>query len=202
MDAISFASDRAINFLQSSTGKSAAILFSSGVERNNWVNAKMLKLVALFALVMIVTAQMGPGGPGGPGGPFRMEIPGVSAASMERLHQMMNPRPNGFQEFRQRIEQWENSLPEAERQAAQAHRERMRQRHREFMEKGIPGVSKESMQRLHEMMRNSRPEGREAFRQRMDEWVNSLSPEERAAAEAHRQQMRERFRNFRNRQAQ
>ncbi|CAJ0591027.1 unnamed protein product [Cylicocyclus nassatus] len=142
----------------------------------------MMKLLALLALAMAVAA-----------GPGMMEdIPGVSQANMERLRQSLNPRPNGPEEFRRKMQEWENSLPTAERAAAQAHREQMQERHHaEFLQRGIPGVSAASMDRLRQIM-TPRPNGPEEFRQKMNEWINSLPPEDKAAAEAHEQQMRQR----------
>ncbi|CAJ0591006.1 unnamed protein product, partial [Cylicocyclus nassatus] len=75
----------------------------------------MLKLLTLFALAIGITARPGE----------MRDIPGVSAANMERLRQMMNPRPNGREEFKQRMQEWENSLPAAERTAVQTHRKQM-----------------------------------------------------------------------------
>ncbi|CAJ0591002.1 unnamed protein product [Cylicocyclus nassatus] len=144
----------------------------------------MLKLLALFAFATGIAARPGE----------MRDIPGVSAANMERLRQMMNPRPNGREEFKQRMQEWENSLPAAERTAVQNHRRQMfERRHAELLQRGIPGVSDSSMDRLRQMM-NPLPEGREAFQQKMDEWINSLPPADKAAAEAHREQMRQRHR--------
>ncbi|VDM72730.1 unnamed protein product, partial [Strongylus vulgaris] len=105
---------------------------------------------------------------------------------MEKLRQMLNPRPNGFEAFKQKITEWENSLPEAEKQAARTHREQMRKKfHEEFLKRDIPGVSAAGMAKLREIM-STPPNGREEFKQRMDTWVSGLSPADKAAAEAHR----------------
>ncbi|CAJ0591121.1 unnamed protein product [Cylicocyclus nassatus] len=131
----------------------------------------MLKLLVLLALAMAI-----------PAAPCAMEdIPGVSKANMERLRQIMDPRL--------RIEEWENSLPEAERIAAIAHRERIQDKHLTvFLRRDIPGVSKASMDRLRQIL-NPRPEGPGDFEQKINEWINSLPPEDKAAAEAHRAEM-------------
>ncbi|CAJ0590892.1 unnamed protein product [Cylicocyclus nassatus] len=141
----------------------------------------MLKILAFLALVTVITARRG----------WTRDIPGVSAANMEKLHQIMNPRPHGREEFRRRFLEWENSLPPAEKAAAQAHRERRRNRHRKMLEQGIPGVSAASMTKLRQMM-EPLPEGRGAFREKMHEWMNSLPPEDKKAAEAYREQVRQR----------
>ncbi|KAK6753745.1 hypothetical protein RB195_012999 [Necator americanus] len=52
----------------------------------------------------------------------------------------------------------------------------------------IPGISAESMAKLREML-NPRPANREAFKQVMEKWKGTLSATERAAADAHREQM-------------
>ncbi|EYC01566.1 hypothetical protein Y032_0106g3761 [Ancylostoma ceylanicum] len=43
------------------------------------------------------------------------DIPGVSAASMEKLRQIMNPRPTSREEFKQKMHQWKSGLSESER---------------------------------------------------------------------------------------
>ncbi|CAJ0591003.1 unnamed protein product [Cylicocyclus nassatus] len=134
----------------------------------------MLKLLVFLALAMAIAAT-----------PCAMEdIPGVSKANMDRLRQIMDPRP--------RIEEWENSLPTAEKAAAIAYREQIHEKHHaEFLSKDIPGVSKASMDRLRQIM-NPRPDGPEDFEKKINEWIDSLPPEDKAAAEAHREEMHKR----------
>ncbi|EPB78427.1 hypothetical protein ANCCEY_02493 [Ancylostoma ceylanicum] len=57
------------------------------------------------------------------------DIPGVSAENMAKLRQIMTPRPTSREEFKQKITEWKNGLPEAEKAAAEAHRQKMRELH-------------------------------------------------------------------------
>ncbi|CAJ0591005.1 unnamed protein product [Cylicocyclus nassatus] len=140
----------------------------------------MLKILVFLALVM-VAARRG----------WTKKIPGVSAANMEKLHQIMSPRPHGLKEFERRFLEWENSLPPAEKAAAQAYREQWHNRYRKMLEQGIPGVSAASMTKLRQMM-EPLPERMGAFLEKMHEWMNSLPPEDKKAAEAYREQIRQR----------
>ncbi|KAL6741040.1 hypothetical protein Aduo_014336 [Ancylostoma duodenale] len=57
------------------------------------------------------------------------DIPGVSAENMAKLRQIMTPAPTSKEEFKQKISEWRNGLPEAEKAAAEAHRQKMRELH-------------------------------------------------------------------------
>ncbi|RCN48270.1 hypothetical protein ANCCAN_05685 [Ancylostoma caninum] len=53
------------------------------------------------------------------------DIPGISPASMEKLRQIMTPRPASREEFRRKIHQWRSGLSETERAAAEAYKQQM-----------------------------------------------------------------------------
>ncbi|KAK6753742.1 hypothetical protein RB195_012996 [Necator americanus] len=53
----------------------------------------------------------------------------------------------------------------------------------------IPGVSTESMAKLRQML-NPRPANHEAFKQVIEKWKSTLSDTEKAAANAHEEQMK------------
>ncbi|KAK6753746.1 hypothetical protein RB195_013000 [Necator americanus] len=54
----------------------------------------------------------------------------------------------------------------------------------------IPGISAESMAKLRKML-DPRPANREAFKKVMKEWRSTLSAAEGAAADAHREKMKQ-----------
>ncbi|CAJ0590970.1 unnamed protein product [Cylicocyclus nassatus] len=79
-----------------------------------------LQLLVLLALAIAICAQRG-----------RHEfknIPGVSEANMAKLRELFEARR---EEFKKKMDDWLNSLPEEEKKAAEAHREEIRKRHEE-----------------------------------------------------------------------
>ncbi|EYC01558.1 hypothetical protein Y032_0106g3756 [Ancylostoma ceylanicum] len=43
------------------------------------------------------------------------DVPGISATSMEKLRQLMTPRPTNKEEFKQKMEQWLSGLSDTEK---------------------------------------------------------------------------------------
>ncbi|KHJ83065.1 hypothetical protein OESDEN_17239, partial [Oesophagostomum dentatum] len=80
----------------------------------------MLKLVVLVALAAVACATWD--------GEIK-DIPGVSAANMDKLRQLLNPRPANKEEFKAKIEQWMAGLSTSEKAAAEEFREQMHQKH-------------------------------------------------------------------------
>ncbi|CAJ0591032.1 unnamed protein product [Cylicocyclus nassatus] len=54
------------------------------------------------------------------------DIPGVSTENMEKLRKLMDPRPESREDFKKKMHEWMNSLPEDEKKAAEKHREERR----------------------------------------------------------------------------
>ncbi|KHJ83461.1 hypothetical protein OESDEN_16842 [Oesophagostomum dentatum] len=80
----------------------------------------MLKLIVLVALAAVACANWD--------GEIK-DIPGVSAANMDKLRQLLTPRPANKEEFKAKIEQWTAGLSASEKAAAEEFREQMRQKH-------------------------------------------------------------------------
>ncbi|KAL6741041.1 hypothetical protein Aduo_014337 [Ancylostoma duodenale] len=77
----------------------------------------MLKIVVFAAMAVAVWARWN-----------GEDIPGISPASMEKLRQIMTPRPATREEFRKKIDQWRSGLSESERAAAEAFKQQMREK--------------------------------------------------------------------------
>ncbi|KAL6741042.1 hypothetical protein Aduo_014338 [Ancylostoma duodenale] len=58
----------------------------------------------------------------------------------------------------------------------------------------VPGVSATSMEKLRQLMTPA-PANKEEFKQKMEQWLSGLSEIEKAAAEAFREQMRQKHMN-------
>ncbi|CAJ0590971.1 unnamed protein product [Cylicocyclus nassatus] len=77
-----------------------------------------LQLLVVLTLVLIICAKRGRHG--------LQDIPGVSEENMTKLREIFK---SGREEFRQKMDDWLNSLPEEEKKVAEAHREEIRKRH-------------------------------------------------------------------------
>ncbi|ETN78027.1 hypothetical protein RB195_012993 [Necator americanus] len=89
----------------------------------------MMKIVVLVVIVSTVYSEFWHG--------EIPDVPGVSAASMDKLRQMMTPRPTTKEGFMQVIQQWMNGLSPTEKEAAEEFGEQMRQKHHTMQ----PGAS-------------------------------------------------------------
>ncbi|VDK54959.1 unnamed protein product [Cylicostephanus goldi] len=76
-----------------------------------------LQLLLFLALAIVICAQKGRHG-------FK-DIPGVSEANMAKLREIFEAHR---EEFKKKMDDWVNSLPEEEKKAAEAHREEIRKR--------------------------------------------------------------------------
>ncbi|VDM69310.1 unnamed protein product [Strongylus vulgaris] len=79
----------------------------------------MLKLFVLLTIAVVICSKKER--------EFK-DIPGVSAANMDKLRQLMTPHPESRKEFREKMKEWMDGLPEDEKKAAEAHRDEIKKK--------------------------------------------------------------------------